>query len=188
MTDATAQCGLHWDYFLALEEDLAQLSRYIELHEDNFATYSIECARLLGSSCAEVEAVLKLGAGLSTRDKFKRCFGELGEDAQQLVESYTTVRRGGLVLFPWAQWSNTSGPDWWEANNQIKHGRSANYRQANLGHAVNALAGLFSALLVSFRRLDMSQVMPAPHLFRAHERLGLHCMTPEGPIIALDQP
>ena len=37
----------HWNYFLAIEEDLENLSRYIDLREDNFGTYSIETAKIL---------------------------------------------------------------------------------------------------------------------------------------------
>ncbi|GEM_PF-733291 len=37
----------HWNYYLAIESDLENLTRYIEFHPDNFATYSIENAKLL---------------------------------------------------------------------------------------------------------------------------------------------
>jgi uncharacterized protein YozE (UPF0346 family) len=36
---------LHWNYFPAVEEDLHQLSRYIEFAEDNFGTFSIELTK-----------------------------------------------------------------------------------------------------------------------------------------------
>ena len=49
----------HWNYFLAIEEDLENLSRYIELREDNFATYSIETAKILMAASQEVDVLFK---------------------------------------------------------------------------------------------------------------------------------
>jgi len=43
---------IHWNYFFAIEDDLATLSRYVEFHEDNFTTYSIEIARILMTAVA----------------------------------------------------------------------------------------------------------------------------------------
>ena len=45
---------LHWNYYIALEQDLAKLSRYIEFAEGNFSTYSIELAHLLLAASSEV--------------------------------------------------------------------------------------------------------------------------------------
>ena len=42
----------HWAYFLALEDDLYTLSRYVEIAKPNYETYSIEISRLLLSACA----------------------------------------------------------------------------------------------------------------------------------------
>jgi hypothetical protein len=185
--DITAQCGLHWNYFLALEEDLGRLARYVDLSEDNFHTHSIECARLLKDSCSETENVLKLATSISARGNFATCVAALDEADIRLLEAgCVTVRRAGLVLLPWTGLSRTSFPTWWAAHNKIKHGRAEHLGEANLGNALHALAGLFSALLLCFRRSQMREVMSAPQLFRADERLGMHCMTPEGPIIALD--
>ncbi len=37
----------HWNYFLAVEEDLNGVSRYIEFDNNNYKTYSLELARIL---------------------------------------------------------------------------------------------------------------------------------------------
>src|SRR5262245_292003 len=51
--------GFHWNYFLAIEEDLVRLSRYVEFHPDNFGCYSIETARILLAAGAEVDVTCK---------------------------------------------------------------------------------------------------------------------------------
>jgi hypothetical protein len=50
---------IHWNYFLAIESDLENLSRYIEFIDTNFKTYSIELAHLLLASSSEIDVVLK---------------------------------------------------------------------------------------------------------------------------------
>jgi hypothetical protein len=44
----------HWNYPLVIETDVNRLSRYVEFCGDNFKTYSVELARLLMTSAAEV--------------------------------------------------------------------------------------------------------------------------------------
>src|SRR6476620_8080617 len=49
----------HWNYFLAIERDVDELSRYVEFHENNFKCFSIEIARILLVSAPEVDVVCK---------------------------------------------------------------------------------------------------------------------------------
>ena len=46
---------VHWNYYIALEQDLSKVSRFIEFSEDNFETYSIELAHLLLAASSEVD-------------------------------------------------------------------------------------------------------------------------------------
>ena len=50
----------HWQYFISLESSLNESTRYVELSEANFPTFSIEYARILLSTAAEVDVVCKL--------------------------------------------------------------------------------------------------------------------------------
>ena len=49
----------HLNYFSCLEDDLLELSRWIEFTEENEETYSIELARLLMTVAAEADVVAK---------------------------------------------------------------------------------------------------------------------------------
>lgn len=49
----------HWNYFLAVEEDLHRLSRFVEFSADNFETHSLELARILFAASAEVDVVAR---------------------------------------------------------------------------------------------------------------------------------
>jgi hypothetical protein len=50
---------LHWNYFLALENDLETLSRYVEFDVANFNVFSIELAHLLFAAASEVDVLAK---------------------------------------------------------------------------------------------------------------------------------
>ena len=46
---------IHWNYFLSLESDVLNLSRYIDFSQSNFECYSIEITRILFASASEVD-------------------------------------------------------------------------------------------------------------------------------------
>ena len=50
---------IHWNYLIAIEKDLENLSRFVEFHDDNFKCYSIEISRILMASAAEIDVICK---------------------------------------------------------------------------------------------------------------------------------
>jgi hypothetical protein len=50
----------HWNYFLLLEEDVVRIARFVEPHQANFGSYSIELAKALLAIGAETDVVCKL--------------------------------------------------------------------------------------------------------------------------------
>ncbi len=56
----TTGVKVHWNYFIAMERNLEDISRYIEFHNDNFQTYSIELAHLFLAAASEVDVIAKL--------------------------------------------------------------------------------------------------------------------------------
>ena len=53
----TQRIEQHWNYFLTIERDVDHLSRYVEFDERNFECFSIEIARVILASGAEVDVV-----------------------------------------------------------------------------------------------------------------------------------
>jgi len=51
--------SVHWNYFLALEDDLHKLSRYVEFVEANFNCFSLEISRILLAAASEADVVAK---------------------------------------------------------------------------------------------------------------------------------
>lgn len=50
----------YWQHFLALEADFAGTSRFVEFAQQNFATFSIEYAKLLLAIGSEVDVLCKI--------------------------------------------------------------------------------------------------------------------------------
>ena len=139
----------HWNYFLALEEDLERASRYVELVDANGPTYSLEFAHLLFAAAAEVEVVAislcHLFDQKSTASAFADCIAPLRKTFPQMWQERVFVPRTGLVLQPLAEWERRKNnkPLWWQSYNHVKHARHSAFEQATMKHAANALVVLF---------------------------------------------
>jgi len=134
----------HWNYFLAIEQDLINLSRYIEFCEDNFKVYSIEIARIIMASTQEIDVVMKEicknKGGLSRSETGYRTF--IPTIYPKLMDRKIEVPKYELSFIPFAEWKLNKTPNWWTANNKIKHQRNTHFSKASLGNMLNSVCGL----------------------------------------------
>lgn len=161
----------HWNYFLALEDDLVRMSRYLEPTTHNFDSYSLELARILFAASSEVDVVAKLLCKRLNRESragsIGQYRGELLVAYPQIVEAAVTIPRFGLTLTPWDPWSTETSPLWWQAYNKVKHQRDTHFAQASLKHALNSVAGLFVLLLLFYlEEGGRGELKPDPAIFR----------------------
>jgi len=142
---------LHWNYFIALEQDLEVVARYIEFSERNFDTYSIELAHLLFAAASEVDVVAKLVCERvsphAPRGNINDYRVVLLAEFPDISSKHIFVPRYGLTLTPWENWTGLNNPDWWRSYNNVKHERDAHFHEATLKNALNALGAL---LIVTF--------------------------------------
>lgn len=162
----------HWNYFLALESDLAQLSRFVEFTHENYATYSIEMVRLLLATASEVDVVLRQHcarvAGSERADDMERYRRVCCVHEPKMAALPISVPRFGLELTPWINWQKDRSPEWWADHNKVKHERGAHFSRANLKNVLNAMGGLFVALIFYYRgQVEDNRLVPAPDLFMA---------------------
>lgn len=175
MIETTPSTLPHWTYFLAIERDLEELSRYVEFDERNFDCFSIEAARLLLAAGAEADVVLK---EICNREAGSEHAESIGRYREVLLRVWPTfplfqveLPRFGLRLRPWSNWAREARdgqvPDWWTANNKVKHHRSQQFDQANLRHTLNAVAGLYIAVMhLYLSESRRARLLPHPRLFR----------------------
>lgn len=162
----------HWNYFLALDDDVARLSRYLELTQDNFPSYSLELARILFAAASEIDVVSKrLCKKLDETSKANNISmyrKEILSCHPQIKDAQVEMPRFGLTLTPWELWGKGENPLWWKAYTNVKHHRHTHFSEANLQNALNAVAGLFVLLLFFYRdEAQNAQLNPSPTLFRA---------------------
>jgi hypothetical protein len=168
---------LHWNYLLAIENDLENLSRYIEFDAKNFACFSIEIARILLTSGAEVDVVCKqlckkLNAS-SKADSIHQYRDEIIQAFPQISDFNICMDRYGIILKPWEKWQNTKDdPLWWTAYNKIKHERMSEYARANLENVLNAISGLFVVTLYFYKdeASSIGGLSPIPKMLQVEEK------------------
>jgi len=137
---------IHWNYFLALEKDLEETSRYIEFIKSNFKTYSIELAHLLLASLSEIDVVIKrLCALIAPAEEMNNI-----NDYRKIIKSHLHefinesifINRYGISLKPWDSWLGEENPNWWSSYNNVKHKRDMYFDQANLGNVIRSMGAL----------------------------------------------
>lgn len=178
------QRDVHWNYFLALEEDLFTVARYVEFSSRNMGTYSLEFARLLLTAASEADVIAKQlvkqispGARLRNIDDYRAAIVRW---SPKFTRQQVTLPRYGLSLKPWTSWSRGASPDWWLANNAIKHDRAASFQSATLKNVLNAMAGLYLLLLHNTRQAGVGELRPAPRLFVPSGTLAMIDTYPDG--------
>lgn len=175
MVIETRRIEVHWNYLLAIENDLYRLSRFIEFDERNFECFSIEISRILLTSAAEVDVVCKqickkLNPASSAED-IHQYREEIKPVHPKIPDFKVLIPRHGLTLTPWDNWNEERGvPLWWTAYNKIKHHRDSEYHRANLRNALNSVAGLFVMVLYLYKeKAKMGELVPSLQLLKAAE-------------------
>lgn len=142
---------IHWHYFLALEEDLARLSRFVEFDPRNDKTFSVELSRLYLATCSEIDVVLKQLASryitLSARPNISDYFTPLNQNLPNLFSYEITLPRNGRSFTPWSTWTVAGAPIWWGDHNAVKHQRHAHFDKASVENCLNAVTALFIAVI-----------------------------------------
>jgi hypothetical protein len=178
----------HWNYFLALENDLESISRYIEFSPVNFNTFSIELAHLLLSAASEIDTVAKCVCKLIDPNSSPENINDYRKiiKAREALESSRMrndssywlsslqlyVPRYGLNLVPWDSWKNDQNPDWWNSYNKVKHERNRHFDKATLFNALHAVSALLALNYLYCRR---EMVASRPEYFYLATRSEVTC-------------
>lgn len=136
-----------WDYYLSLEHDLSNTSRYIEpAGQEN--VYSFEFAKILILACTELESVFK-SICLEIRGKTGATIADYKQVIlgryPKIVNTHVTVKRLGKDISPFSGWDTTK-LSWWDSYQSVKHNREDSFQCATYWNAVNALSALYIAV------------------------------------------
>lgn len=138
-----------WNYFLSIEGDLKNTSRYVDFSEKNKKTYSIEFARIIMTSTQEIDVIMKEICNISNTDADKNMYNKINhyktrieKVAPEFFNEEVFISKYNIRFKPWDEWRNNVSPSWWSANNKIKHERSLNFELATLENAIYSLGAL----------------------------------------------
>jgi hypothetical protein len=159
-----------WHYFISLEKDFVDSIQFVELDGANKAAFSIVYAKMLFSSCAEAEVVMKALCEKITLGSDPRNIDQYREIVLRRFPSLPKIEiqipRYAMVTRPWDSWSSAKNPSWWRAYTNVKHNRAAAFGDANQGNVVEALSGLFAMLLYFYEaEINAGDFGPQPQLF-----------------------
>lgn len=134
-----------WNYFLCLEGDLSDTSRYIE-PEGQENVHSFEFAKLLILACTEVESVFK---AICLEITETNAPGDIGgykgiilNKYPKIVNAEVVIKRLGRQITPFAGW-DTGSLGWWDSYQHVKHSRGSHFKDATYSNAVTALSALY---------------------------------------------
>lgn len=145
----------HWNYFLAIEKDLENISRYIEFANANLETYSIELTHILLSASSEVDVVMKQLCSLldpsSQTGNIDDYRSVIQATLPSLITEEISIERYGLKFKPWINWNGTTNPDWWRSHNYVKHQRNNYFQEANLKNTINSVGALLLTIVYYYK-------------------------------------
>ena len=152
----------HWHYFLAIEKDLENLSRYIEFAKENLSVYSIELTRLLLSASSEIDVIMKELCTLLEPNKKAEHINDYREIIQRrlpvLIKEEVSLDRFGLLFTPWDSWTGLDNPNWWRSYNNVKHERNNHFSEANLQNTINAVGALLLTVVHYYKHSFSKEV------------------------------
>ena len=134
-----------WYYYLDLEKDLSDSSRYIE-PDGQEKVYSFEFRKIIILACTECETAFKAICEAVDNTKKRGSISDyktiiLGR-YPKIVDAEVTIRRWHRSIKPFLGW-NDGGLPWWTAHQNIKHDRGSNYNEATYENAAFALSALY---------------------------------------------
>lgn len=152
-----------WRYYLILEERFENSIRYVELNTDNFSTYSIDFVNQIQMIGSEIDVIMKSMSGFNATDR-----KSITDYATEILANYPSivnweVKVRDISHKPFVGWNITSAANslpWWEAYNNIKHGRDGNFREASLENVLNALMALYLLEMLYFKKLADNENKP----------------------------
>jgi hypothetical protein len=152
------QANIHWNYYIAIESDFEKISRYIEFTEANNDTFSIELGRIIMAATQEIDGILKKLCLLIVPNCNPQNINDYRDiikiNLPAFVMEEAKIPRFGMASRPWLKWNDNvddNTPDWWKANNKIKHDRTRNFEKANLKNSYNAVGALLITTLYYYK-------------------------------------
>lgn len=167
-----------------IQADLQKLFEYVEPSPESLKTFSYRIHELLMRTCIELEAnfkaILTENIYTPSRDRFSNPIYNMSVykkvDVTHHLSSYEVTlpiwAGSHRIISPFKDWKTGQGLSWYQAYNASKHDRHQAFKQANMEHLLDAVAGLLVVLSSQFK----TETFSAGEIFLATEGYGYHEM------------
>lgn len=148
----------HWRYYLMLEKRFIESIEYVELHTNNFNTFSNGYALLIQAIGAELDTVFKEFCGFNTSDRktiadYAQCILASSPD---IVDRKIVLQEYDIEIQPFKNW-NVNRPaqllQWWSAFADIKHNRYDQLQLAKQENVLNILGALYLVEMMYLKKI-----------------------------------
>lgn len=137
-----------WNYFLSLEQDLSNTSRFVD-PQGQEDVYSFEFAKIIILGCTEVESAFKV----LCKEIDGNNYGDIGQYKSVILTKFPNITEAEVYIPRWnrsfkpfEEWK--SGPlSWWSDYGVIKHSRDSHFSNASYKNAAFTLSALYVILL-----------------------------------------
>lgn len=132
--------------FMSLEIQLRDCLEYIPFVAENLGVVSPKFIPIIMDSCSLIDSIFfNLVNNESRKYNFKD-YARLFESWIDLEESISLFLINPILpINPFKHWTRNP-PDWWQANNKLKHNRLGNYQDATINNAVMAMTALHQVM------------------------------------------
>lgn len=148
----------HWRYYLMLEKRFIESIEYVELHVDNYNTFSNGYALLIQVIGAELDTIFKEFCGFNTSDR-----KNIADYAQYILTSNPDIitrkvvlQEYDIVIQPFQNWDINKPAqtlEWWNAFTEIKHNRYEQLKQAKQENVLNILSALYLLEMMYLKKI-----------------------------------
>lgn len=137
--------------------DLKKIFEYVEPCDENISVFSHRIYDLFLRSATEFEANCKSilisngynnAKNLNILDYYKL---ERSSKLSEYKVKLDIWRSGQRVFEPFREWKSGHSLNWYQAYNNVKHNRHANFNDASLENLLNSIAGLLCVLYSQFK-------------------------------------
>lgn len=136
-----------WNLLETLEGELEKTRAFIDIHPDNYQSFSDYYKNIIVQACEEIEAIYQRISGkvLEAQSNISHYIAAITSHCANFFHHEVTMPEHNTVLKPWNSCIEGKNPSFWAAYTSIKHQGLS--EKATLEHAIYAMAALFSLLL-----------------------------------------
>ena len=139
--------NIYWNYYLMLEKDFINITKYVKIKKRNYSTCSDEIIKLIEVIGSECDLILKkiCGINLNSRSGKITEYSKILNTYPEIVNEKIEVKHTDIILEPFKGWNKRKPWQlfWWKTYNKIKHNREENYDKGKFFMLLNSLAALY---------------------------------------------